>query len=186
MAISRGCPFQAGLLLSSPPQCVVPPPSLSSPASITSALPRQPTALNPHQSTKVRRKSKAPCSWLSRSQRPGASRGTGCSLRPWPWLLLLLRLAGRRGCLTSAPDFTGAVVHGTDPSPGHHAAAGSVPTPAGLGVICRHAGGCACSGNVSELFFVRAVNGLIPAAPGELRNAFAQLCSPAAKGRELR
>lgn len=99
--------------------------------------------LNPHQSTKVRRKSKAPCSWLSRSQRPGASRGTGCSLRPWPWLLLLLRLAGRRGCLTSVPDLTGAVVRGTDPNPGHHAAAGSVPTPAGLwgGVICRHAGG---------------------------------------------
>lgn len=89
--------------------------------------------LNPHQSTKVRRKSKAPCSWLSPSQRPGASRGTGCSLRPWPWLLLLLRLAGRRGCLTSVPDLTGAVVRGTDPNPGHHAAAGSVPTPAGLG-----------------------------------------------------
>lgn len=55
---------------------------------------------------------------------PWASAGTGQSLHPQTWLLLLwwvpdgLGLGGR---LRSLPDFTGAVVQSSDPRPRHRA-----------------------------------------------------------------
>lgn len=89
MAIGRGCPFQASLLFSSPSQCVVPPPSLSLPSSITSMLPRRPTTESP-QKHKSSSKVQGVLQLALLQPTPQASGGTGCSLHPWSWLLLLL------------------------------------------------------------------------------------------------
>lgn len=110
---------------------LVSPPSLSSPASITSVLPRQsppdqprrPAVESPpkHKSSSKVQGTLQLALW---QPTPWASRGTGQGLHPRPWLLLLqwvpdgLGLGGR---LRSLPDFTRAVVRSSDPGPGHHA-----------------------------------------------------------------
>lgn len=86
MAIGRGCPFQASLLFSSPSQCVVPPPSLSLPSSITSMLPCRPATESP-QKHKSSSKVQGVLQLALLQPTPQASGG---SLHPWPWLLLLL------------------------------------------------------------------------------------------------
>lgn len=120
---------QARRLFFCPSRRVVSPPRLSSPASITSTLPCQSPPDRPRRpavESPPKHKSSSEVQGTLQlalpQPTPWASGGTGWSLHPRPWLLLLrwvpdgLRLGGR---LRSPPDFTGAVVWSSDSGPGH-------------------------------------------------------------------
>lgn len=189
----------AGLLLFCPSWCVVSHLSLSSPASITSitcqSLPDRLHRLDAKTPPKHKSSFKVQGTLQLALQQttPWASGGTGWSLHPQPWLLRLQWVPDGLGlgCLSSLPDLTRAVVSAVTPAQAQRLGR-SLTTPAGLGAGHHHAGGCAWDGNVSELFFIRRVRapGLLPGlslvASGELRNAFAHLYSPAAKGCKMR
>lgn len=98
---------------------------------------------------------------------------------------------GLGGSLSSLPDLSRAVVSAVTPAQaqrlGH-----STDHPSRAGGRSPLRWGLCLGRNVRELFFISRVKapGLLPGlslvASGELRNAFAQLFSPAAKGCEMR
>lgn len=121
-----GLAVPAGLLFFCSSWCVVSPLSLSSPASITSMLPRQflPDRLHrPDAETPPKHKSSFKVQGILQlalqKTTPWASGGTGWSLQPQPWLLRLqwvpdgLELGG---CLSSLPDLTRAVASAVTPA----------------------------------------------------------------------